>query len=229
MPLRLYMIEDCPAGHRAAIALDEKKLEHETIFFRKGKRPKALEALGPRAKSPTLIDGAARVYDSPVVLEYLEDRYPKRRLMPKSPEARAEVRMLVKRFEEDLMPKMYAVMKDSGNGSARKALEQELATWEASFAGKKFAVGDDVTDADIMIFTMFPLLEKYASFELGTDLPSLRAWLARMKARPTTKVPRPVKADVRWPRDARHRRQVRSEGRARRRRNGNRLRRGANR
>jgi glutathione S-transferase len=111
--------------------------------------------------------------------------------MPEDPAARAEVRMLVKRFEEDLSPKMYAVMKDGANGSAKKDLHEELVTWNETFAGRTFAVGDDVTEADIMIYTMFPLLKERAGFEVGADLPALRAWLDRMAARPTTRLPHP--------------------------------------
>jgi glutathione S-transferase len=164
------------------------------VFFERGNRPPELVALGPRAKSPTLIDGDARVYDSPVVLEYLEDRYPKRSLMPKTPEERAEVRMLAKQIEEELTPKTMAVLKDPANGRAKRELCEELATWNDRLAGRAFAVGTDMTEADIMLYTMFPVLKEQAAFEVGDHLPHLRNWILRMAVRPTTKVPHPIAA-----------------------------------
>ena len=94
MALRLYILQGCPFGHRAAIALAEKGLPFETVSFERGKRPPELEGLSPRAKSPTLFDGEARIYESLAVLEYLEDRYPQPPLLPPVPFHRAEVRML---------------------------------------------------------------------------------------------------------------------------------------
>ena len=92
--MHLYLLYRCPFGHRASIALREKQLAFEPVFFEQGKRPTELEAAGPYAKSPTLFDGESRVWDGQVVLEYLEDRYPERPLAPHDAAGRAQMRML---------------------------------------------------------------------------------------------------------------------------------------
>ena len=76
--MRLYLLHKCPFGHRAAIALREKHLDFDLTFFEAGKRPPELEAVGPRAKSPTLFDDNVKVHDSQVVLEYIEKRTQRR-------------------------------------------------------------------------------------------------------------------------------------------------------
>src|SRR2546423_14427692 len=130
--MRLYLVYRCPFGHRASIALRDKQLPFEPILFERGKRPPELEAVGPYAKSPTLFDGDARVWDAQVVLEYLEDRYPERPLLPRDPALRAEVRMTAVRVGSELGSKLgtvaaetlYKPRKDEakGAGAARDFL-----------------------------------------------------------------------------------------------------------
>src|SRR5216683_6497250 len=80
--MKLYLLHRCPFAHRATIVLQEKQLAFEPVFFQPAKRPPELEAVGPFAKSPTLFDGDTRVWDSQIVIEYLEDRYPVPSLLP---------------------------------------------------------------------------------------------------------------------------------------------------
>ena len=73
---------------KVRIALDEKRLPYERIdvaFSREhGYSPKLPEvlALNPKAQVPILIDGELSIYDSTIILEYLEDRHPEPRLYP---------------------------------------------------------------------------------------------------------------------------------------------------
>src|SRR3954469_1894813 len=87
--MRLYLLYRCPFGHRASIALQEKRLSFDPVFFTRGQRPPELDAVGPNAKSPTLFDGDTRVWDAGIGLEYLEDRYPEIPLMPAEARGRA--------------------------------------------------------------------------------------------------------------------------------------------
>ena len=56
----------------------------------------------PRAEIPALIDGEVKVFDSTIILEYLEDKWPTPALLPKAPAERARVRMI-----EDIMDGLY--------------------------------------------------------------------------------------------------------------------------
>jgi glutathione S-transferase len=62
----------------------------------------AFAAASPRLEVPTLIDGEARIFDSTIILEYLEDKYPSPALLPRDPAARAEARMI-----EDVCDTLY--------------------------------------------------------------------------------------------------------------------------
>ena len=89
--MRLYLVTGCPYAHRAAIALREKRLDFEIAFFEVQEPPAELAALGARGRSPTLFDGGAAISDSWTILEYIEDRHPEPRLMPVTPDGRAQV------------------------------------------------------------------------------------------------------------------------------------------
>jgi glutathione S-transferase len=198
--MRLYLLYQCPFGHRAAIALREKNLDFDLTFFEAGKRPPELEAVGPRAKSPTLFDDNIKVHDSQVVLEYIEERYPLPSLMPKSAEGRAEVRMLITRYNEEVAPKFNTLISEilfkkqpelAKIAEARQAYLDALVPWDAYFKGRVFAVGSALSLADITLYTFFPAAKAHAKVEFPEELPQLAGWVERMRARPSTAVPKP--------------------------------------
>ena len=90
---------------KAKIGLAEKGLEFEAIVpdgMMNGKTGGAFVEASPRAEIPTLIDGDVKIFDSTIILEYLEDKWPNPPLLPASPAQRARVRML-----EDVMDTLY--------------------------------------------------------------------------------------------------------------------------
>ena len=95
--LRLYDHPFSPYAQKVKIALREKGLEFEAPL------PAGIGAGGaggefvqanPRGEVPALIDGEVRIFDSTIILEYLEDKWPTPALLPTSPAERARVRML---------------------------------------------------------------------------------------------------------------------------------------
>lgn len=188
----------CPFGHRALITLGEKGIPFEKVVFERGKRPAELEALSPRAKSPTLVDGDVALFDSQVILEYLEESHPEPRLMPTAPKDRAHVRTLAARVGEELVPKLYALtmiglkqragtpVGPSELDDAKRAAVEALGPWDRSLEGRTFLVGDALTLADIVLYSIFPGPEFLTGFAIPEDQRHLRAWRGRIGARPTT-------------------------------------------
>jgi len=78
------------------IALAEKRIPWEPILVNlraDEHRTPAFLALNPYGKVPVLLDEGAVIYESTIVNEYLEDRFPEPPLMPRDPLGRAEVRL----------------------------------------------------------------------------------------------------------------------------------------
>jgi glutathione S-transferase len=206
--MKLYLLHQCPFGHRASMALQEKRLAFDPVFFKTGKRPPELEAVGRYAKSPTLFDGEAKIWDAQIVLEYLEDRYPERSLMPASAVDCAELRMLVARVQKGLETQMEAAVmavfgrqpKDEGKlAEASRAFVALLDEWDQRLKDRQFLIGDELTLADITLFTVFPAMHNMAGVEIPGERRHLRAWFDRLSSRPSAAVLAPVSVDVSTP------------------------------
>src|SRR5574341_1813767 len=96
--IRLYDFASSPNCQRVKVVLAEKKLPFETVpvDLRQGEQKKAdFLKLNPYGKVPVIVDGATVLYESCVINEYLEEKYPEPPLMPKEPAKKAKVRILI--------------------------------------------------------------------------------------------------------------------------------------
>src|SRR5262245_38448179 len=96
--LLLYDHPLSPYAQKCRIAMREKGIAFEArlpaaIGSGTGLEP-AFVTANPRAEVPALVDGDLHVFDSTVILEYIEDRWPEPPLRPVSPADRARARML---------------------------------------------------------------------------------------------------------------------------------------
>src|SRR5436309_15298533 len=91
----LYEHPLSPYAQKVKIALAEKGVAFECRLpdFMSG-RDDAFAAASPRLEVPALVDGETRVFDSTIILEYVEDRWPAPPLLPAAPAERARVRTL---------------------------------------------------------------------------------------------------------------------------------------
>lgn len=198
--MKLYLIDGCPFAHRAAIALAEKGIAFEPVVYTASARPPALDAVSPFAKSPTLFDGADAVYESAVVLEYLEDKFPARPLLPVSAKGRADVRLVIARVNDELGSKLGAIagaaLRPSPDpakiAEAGEAFVAALDPWNTRLANKTFLVEEQLSLADITLYTIFPAVARMAGVTIPERLPHLRAWHDRIASRATA--PFPTKA-----------------------------------
>jgi glutathione S-transferase len=187
---------------KVRIALAEKGLEYERIEVGWSRQDRYLPhhpdvvALNPKAQVPVLVDGRTTVYDSTVILEYLEDAHPEPALYPAEASARARCRQLEAAADEILFPHVWdlieAVFYPAPAGSdaderatrARAGVEGFCAAREKDLSVGPFLCGDLFSVADVGIFVFLN-----AAATLGAPLPeactALRAWAERTGARPS--------------------------------------------
>jgi len=115
----------CPYCARVRIALAEKGLEPEVVEVDLSDRPEWLLELNPPAGRVPVIDDGFTLPESEVIMEYLDDRYPERPLLPAGLEDRARARFLVNRFDDLLGRDYYAFRRGDAN-----ELEARLASLE---------------------------------------------------------------------------------------------------
>jgi glutathione S-transferase len=175
----LYDAPRCPYCARVRIVLAEKGVAYETVEIDLGDRPAWLYTKNPSGRVPVLEeDGGFVLPESPVIMEYLEERYPEPPLWPRDPAERALARLWIDRFAVRLGDDYYALRR--GDSSA---LDQRLAELDAALEAHPFLSGRDYGLADI---AYIPWILRARS-SLGVDLepyPALSTWVARLGERP---------------------------------------------
>ncbi len=196
--IQLYDHPLSPYAQKVRIALREKAQPFEAVTpmgLGAGAGMEDFLAASPRGEVPALIDGETRVFDSTIILEYIEDRWPTPALLPVGAAERARVRMIeevmdthyeainwalgeigwFKRAEGELAERLIAAARRQTEGF-QTWLEGQLGglTW---FNGEAFGWGD---------VSVVPYVA--ASAALGNGPPegsNLAAWLTRVLERPS--------------------------------------------
>src|SRR5678816_2780435 len=137
--MTLFSAPDEPASHRTRIVLAEKGLGIEIVNVTPGRFPEDLLDLNPDHSLPTLVDRDLVLYDSRVIMEYLDERFPHPPLMPVDPVSRAQMRLALHRIEHDwydLARKMDSQPKDAAQ--LRKQLRDNVLSSADLFKLKPF-------------------------------------------------------------------------------------------
>jgi glutathione S-transferase len=198
MPIRLYDFVPSPNCQRVKIALHEKDLPYETISvdIQKGeqKKPEFLK-LNPYGKVPVIVDGQAVLWESCIINEYLDERYPDPPLMPKDPHMRGRIRVLIDYGLNYIHPQYWRIrgefMKREGEPD-RRIVEETRQTLRGLLQYLEDEIQDKpyfMRDFTLLDVGLFPRLLRMESFGVlpTPSLPRLAAWLQRMKERPSVK------------------------------------------
>ncbi len=118
--MRIFDAARCPFCARVRLALAEKGLSHELVAVDLDNRPSWIYELNPLGKVPVLEDGELILPESAVIMEYLDERYPDRPLLPADPALRAQSRLAVFRFDALLGDEYYALRRGEPNRVAEQ-------------------------------------------------------------------------------------------------------------
>ena len=187
-------------GHSVRLVLMEKDINVEINYVTDENKPEDLNTLNPYGKLLTLIDRDLVLYDSQIMMEYLDERYPHPPLMPVDPVARAGNRQLRYRISQDL----FSLAFDIENGDellsekSKKLLRDNLLILAPIFDQFKYFMSDEFSLVDLCMSTILWRLEhwdirlglsgkqltKYAEqiFEMETFQSSLSEFEREMRA-----------------------------------------------
>lgn len=177
----------CPYVQRAAIALTEKRVPFERIDVDLADKPAWFTALSPLGKTPVLKVGATAIFESAVILEYLEETQPMP-LHPSDPLARAEHRSWIEFASATLNDiwGFYTAADEASFGAKSKTLAGKFDVLEnrlgqgAYFAGGKFSLVDAAFGP---VFRYFDVFDRIGDFGILADKPRLAAWREALAAR----------------------------------------------
>jgi glutathione S-transferase len=150
-----------------------------------GNKPKDLLQLNPYGKVPVLVDGDAVVYESAIIDEYLEEKYPQVPLMPKDPLARARVRIWIDYCNTRLQRAAGYIAHNYKVEESGTELRTYLENLNRQMQGREY-LADEYSLADITYIPFFVRRERYQA-SIGDDLPHLNAWMERLLERPVVR------------------------------------------
>jgi glutathione S-transferase len=136
----------------------------------------------PYGKVPVLVDGDGVIYESAVINEYLDEKFPQLQLMPADLLQRAKVRIWIDFLNTRVHPAASDVTHNRGPEKARERMRQHLQALDEAIAGKDYLVGN-YSLADISFIPFYTRRERYGVVIDGT-YPNLKRWGEALIARP---------------------------------------------
>jgi len=158
-----------PFSHRTRLVLAEKGINIDIVNVEPGALPEDLLDLNPYHSVPTLVDRDLVLYDSRVIIEYLDERFPHPPLMPVDPVTRAQFRLALYRIERDWYGLAQQIEQEPDKKQGlrlRKILRDQILASSEVFKAKPFFLSDEFSLVDA---TIAPILWRLPYF--GIDLP----------------------------------------------------------
>lgn len=179
----------CPYVQRAAIALDEKQIAYERVNVDLANKPQWFLDVSPLGKTPVLKVDESAVFESAVIVEYLDEVFAPR-LHPSQALARANHRGWIE-FASALLNDiagLYNAKQVAEFESKRQAIVQKWARVETTLAAQPFFAGEAFSLVDCAfgpVFRYFDVLDEIADFGFWDNKPSVCSWRATLAARPS--------------------------------------------
>ncbi|MCK9388516.1 MAG: glutathione S-transferase N-terminal domain-containing protein [Sulfuritalea sp.] len=177
--MNLYSGTTCPFSHRCRIVLYEKQMDFQVIDVDLFNKPEDIAIINPYNRVPVLVDRDLVLYESNIINEYIDERFPHPQLMPPDPQTRAKARQLLFTMEHELFAHIDALEKNLKSADkARMHMRDRLTELAPVFNKQKFLLGDDFSMLDVAIAPLLWRLDHY-----GIELPKTAAPLMKFAER----------------------------------------------
>ena len=153
--MTLYSGSSDPYSHRTRIVLAEKNIVYDLCELEEGSQLEELAEINPYCTVPTLMDRDLVLYQSEIIMEYLDERFPHPPLMPVYPIARARSRLMLYRVNRDWYTLMDKILdpkaSEAEKDQARQLLQESLVTISPLFREMPFFLSDEFSLVDCAI------------------------------------------------------------------------------
>jgi len=181
----------CPYAQRAAIALTERGVGFERIDVDLANKPDWFLAISPLGRTPVLLVGDVPIFESAVILEYLEETEPKP-LHPADPLRRAEHRGWIEFGSAVLndISGFYSAPDDAAFKAKALQLERRFARLETRVVAAPWFDGDNFSLVDAVfgpVFRYFDVFDEIGDFGILAGKPKLARWRKSLSERPSVR------------------------------------------
>jgi RNA polymerase-associated protein len=183
--MQLYSGTTCPFSHRCRFVLYEKGMDFQVIDVDLYNKPEDIAVMNPYNRLPVLVERDLILYESNIINEYIDERFPHPQLMPADPVMRARARLMLFNMEVELFSQIDSL--DSGKEKqverARQHVADRLVELAPVFTKTKYMLGDDFTMLDVAIAPLLWRLDHYG-IKLGKTAAPLMKYAERIFSRP---------------------------------------------
>lgn len=183
----LYSGTTCPFSHSCRFVLYEKGCDFEINDTDMYRKPTEISAMNPYGEVPILVERDLILYDTAVINEYIDERFPHPQLMPADPMARARARLFLKVFERELFVHIRTIEDRSQSAekqmNARLAIRDQLTMIASRLNKSKFLMGDDFSMLDAVLAPLLWRLDAYG-IEMPNSAAPVMTYAERLFSRP---------------------------------------------
>ena len=179
----LYSSASDPFSHRSRFVLFEKGMDFEIKDVDMYEKPEDINTLNPYGEVPILVERDLTLYESNIINEYIDERFPHPQLMPADPINRARARLFLLGFDRELYDHVKVLESrlekdEKKKDKARKHIADQLTMMAPMFLKNKFIMGEEFSMLDI---ALAPLLWRLTHYKI--ELPKIAAPLAKYAER----------------------------------------------
>lgn len=194
-PLRLYSAQVCPFAHRVRLALLEKQLPFERTEIDLDAMPAEFMKISPYNKVPLLQHGDITVWESNIILQYLDEAFAQPALLPADAGGRARARLWMDYADNQFLPWFYKLLLEQDRAKQSELaqqLTQVLRHMNDAGLGHTAAywLGQELSLVDLAFYPFlerFTVLQHYRGYRIADDCTHLNQWLQRMRERPSVR------------------------------------------
>ena len=185
--MKLYSGTACPFSHRCRIVLFEKGMDFEILDVDIQSKPEDLAIMNPYNTVPVLLERDLSLYESNIINEYIDERFPHPQLMPADPVMRSRTRLMLFNFERELFIHVRTLEDASASkkdqDKARISIRDSLIQLAPIFAKQKYMLGEEFSMLDVAIGPLLWRLEHYG-VEVTKAMAPILKYAERLFSRP---------------------------------------------
>ncbi|NYT58635.1 glutathione S-transferase N-terminal domain-containing protein [Alcaligenaceae bacterium] len=184
----LYSGTTCPFSQRCRFVLFEKGMDFEIRDIDLYNKPEDIAVMNPYGQVPILVERDLILYESNIINEYIDERFPHPQLMPADPVMRARTRLFLYNFEKELFIHVSALEDRSSTDTkaqeiARQNIRDRLAQLAPLLLKNKFMLGDEFSMLDVAVAPLLWRLDHYG-IELPKNAAPIQKYAERIFSRP---------------------------------------------
>ncbi|MEB2399846.1 glutathione S-transferase N-terminal domain-containing protein [Parapusillimonas granuli] len=184
----LYSGTTCPFSQRCRFVLFEKGMDFEIRDIDLYNKPEDISVMNPYGQVPILVERDLVLYESNIINEYIDERFPHPQLMPADPVMRARTRLFLYNFEKELFVHVSILEDRSSTDTkaqdlARQNIRDRLAQLAPMLLKNKYMLGEEFSMLDVAVAPLLWRLDHYG-IELPKNAAPIQKYAERIFSRP---------------------------------------------